>query len=164
VCRVQRRCAIERFVRDPKEMSSWKEPNGMVWYGMDVGSLGFRRRRRQFVWMMLNELSPPTLWNLFSPHEWSGTKVNYMHSPGSPVRYYILLYFCYFVSCCAFHRILWISIQFFPLIFPLQFASWRVSWFVHNMICLSLGFYTLGGGVNRLAELNGVLSWRSYIL
>jgi len=32
------------------------------------------------------------------------------------------------------------------------------------MICLSLGFHTFGGGVNRLAELNGVLSWRSYIL
>lgn len=114
--------------------------------------------RRQFVWMMLNELSPPP-WTLSS---WMEEKCRAQKSItcilwAAPVRYYILLDFCYFVSCCAFHRILWIAIQFLSFEFSLQSARWRVSWFDHNMICLSLGFHPLGGGVNWLDDLNVVL-------
>lgn len=65
--------------------------------------------------MMLNELSPQR--TPPDSHEWHGkkmpgTKVNYMHSPGIPVRYYI--YFCYiFVVLC----LVALFIEFFEFLF-----------------------------------------------
>lgn len=57
--------------------------------------------RRQFVWMMLNELSPPPWTLLMNGGKMPGTKVNYMHSLGSPGQ---VLYFVRFLLFCVLLR------------------------------------------------------------
>jgi len=83
-----------------------------------VGSLGFRR---QFVWMMLNELSPP--WLGLSPHEWWKNAGHKSQLHAFSWQFGQVLYFVIFLLFSVLLRFSSDSLNFyscfFPLIFPL---------------------------------------------
>lgn len=75
---------------------------------------------------------------------------------------YIFVIFCLVALFIVFFEFLF---MFFSFDFSIIICKLKgFSWFVYNMICLSLGFHILGGGVNWLAELYVVLFQVLYIL